>query len=357
MSLAPARSVCRGSARRATLNADRGRRPEELAAINAKIDAQGLEPVHDRMAGRFGHNPGAAADPGLLAWGPEFTSLLDHPRILPYLKFTMDETVVGSHPPVAASLGDRARQLTDVPFLTDVRSTMLTGVRLDRLYGIEMTKTIGVGGSFGVHQDHEGTYQFRQGSMRNSLVVVAWNLTDSGGDNGGVRAWPCPVPLCLFLTARAVCCVRQFFVFPGSHKANWPLPASAAAALSAEQLRLPAGAQVPRAPAGSCTIFSEALVHGTWPWTADHDRRCMLYKYSQKHITQGPNAVPPSNVELSPAQRRLFQPPHARGLRDAFHPGLDEDVLEEMEGRMQEMQRRRRAEMAAAAAAGGGVRS
>ena len=175
----------------------------------------------------------------------------------------------------------------------------------------------------------------------------------------------------LFLTACAVC-VRQFFVFPGSHsecrngrlgpltvaatltrpflrtEANWPLPASAAAALSAEQLRLPAGAQVPRAPAGSCTIFSEGLVHGTWPWTADHDRRCMLYKYSQKHITQGPNAVPPSNVELSPAQRRLFQPPHARGLRDAFHPGLDEDVLEEMEERMQEMQRRRRAEMAAA---------
>ena len=143
--------------------------------------------------------------------------------------------------------------------------------------------------------------------------------------------------------------MRQFFVFPGSHKANWPLPASAAAALSAEQLRLPVGAQVPRAPAGSCTIFSEGLVHGTWPWTADHDRRCMLYKYSQKHITQGPNAVPPSNVELSPAQQRLFQPPHARGLRDAFHPGLDEDVLEEMEERVQEMQRRRRAEMAAAA--------
>ena len=275
------------------------------------------------MAGRFGHNPGAvqvasrsgrvnsdaarrlgattaaaSGDPGLLAWGPEFTRLLDHPRILPYLKFTMDETVVGSHPPVAANLGDRARQLTDVPFLTDVRSTMLTGVRLDRLYGIEMTKTIGVGGSFGVHQDHEGTYQFRQGSMRNSLVVVAWNLTDSGGDNGGVSCTP-PPSLRLFLTACAVC-VRQFFVFPGSHsecrngrlgpltvattltrpfvrtEANWPLPASAAAALSAEQLRLPAGAQVPRAPAGSCTIFSEGLVHGTWPWTADHDRRCML---------------------------------------------------------------------------------
>eukprot|EP01045_Picozoa_sp_COSAG04_P054452 COSAG04_NODE_24340_length_323_cov_0.919643_2_plen_47_part_01 len=44
-----------------------------------------------------------------------------------------------------------------------------------------------------------------------------------------------PPPLRLFLTACAVC-VRQFFVFPGSHKANWPLPASAAAALSAEQL-------------------------------------------------------------------------------------------------------------------------
>ena len=109
---------------------------------------------------------------------------------------------------------------------------MLTGVRLDRLYGIEMTKTIGVGGSFGVHQDHEGTYQFRQGSMRNALVVVAWNLTDSGGDNGGVSySCPCaasPPRRYLFLTACAVC-VRQFFVFPGSHKANWPLPASAAA--------------------------------------------------------------------------------------------------------------------------------
>jgi hypothetical protein len=154
---------------------------EQLAAINNRIEYQRLPAVRDRIAGRFGSNPGVGSEAaGLLGWGPEFVRLLDHPRLLPYLKFTMDETVVGSHPPIAV---EAARGHEDG--YGDVRTQFLTGVRLDRVYGIEMTQSIGIGGSFGVHQDHEGTYQFRQGAMRNSLVVATWNLTDSGGDLGG----------------------------------------------------------------------------------------------------------------------------------------------------------------------------
>ena len=42
----------------------------------------------------------------------------------------------------------------------------------------------------GVHQDNEGTYQWIRGGMRNSLVVVQWNLTDTGGKHGGLLLWP-----------------------------------------------------------------------------------------------------------------------------------------------------------------------
>lgn len=30
-------------------------------------------------------------------------------------------------------------------------------------------------------------------------------------------------------------------------------------------------------------IFTEALIHGTLAWTADHERKALLYKYSPSH--------------------------------------------------------------------------
>ena len=57
--------------------------------------------------------PGTA---GFLEWGDEFVSLLDSPRLLPYLAFTLDAS--SGEPPVHRHG---------------------TGIRLDRMYGIEMS--------------------------------------------------------------------------------------------------------------------------------------------------------------------------------------------------------------------------
>jgi hypothetical protein len=149
----------------------------EVGELNAIIDG------HPAMEGRgsndwvgnarFGENPGAyqdlinaAADKwrgsaGFLDWGLPFTRLLDHTRVLPYLAMLLDGYIPGS---------------TQAPM---THTTASTGIRLDRCYGIEQTP-----GSFrqgGFHQDWEGQYAFQRGALRNSLVVVAWNLTDSGG--------------------------------------------------------------------------------------------------------------------------------------------------------------------------------
>ena len=36
--------------------------------------------------------------------------------------------------------------------------------------------------------------------------------------------------------------------------------------------------------AGSVVLFSEAVMHGTAPWRADHERRTLLYKYCVSHM-------------------------------------------------------------------------
>ena len=39
----------------------------------------------------------------------------------------------------------------------------------------------------------------------------------------------------------------------------------------------------PEVEAGDALIFTEALIHGTLAWTADHERKALLYKYSPGH--------------------------------------------------------------------------
>ena len=71
---------------------------------------------------------------------------------------------------------------------------------------------------------------------------------------------------------------------------------------------------IPEAPAGSVVLFSEALTHGTAPWTATHRRRTLIYKYCQSHIAWSTRRVPPpASVPLTPRQQILFQKPANRG--------------------------------------------
>ncbi len=222
----------------------------QVGKLNRLIDEQQLpEPGLETSSARFS---------GHLAWGQPFRDLLDHNAIMPRLKVI---------------LGD--------------------GFRLDHYYGIYMragTERLNLHGG-GTPYDPPEYYHFRNGHMYNGLTVVAWNLVDTGPEQGGF------------------CCI------PGSHKANYPCPpAIREAHINSEMV------VVPTAKAGSVVIFTEALTHGTAPWTADDQRRSLLYKYSPAQQSWSKTHIqPPTDVALTDRQRLLFEPPYFHQRASLFH--------------------------------------
>ena len=236
---------------------------QEVTACNEAIDNN-----PDRMRERSGEqllSRGSAALAGeqgrgdlggMLTWPhpwcKPFRNLLAHPRVLPVLVELLGE-----------------------------------GCRLDHLYGIVMRK--GTEGHVlhgaGTASDLTHFFQFHNGSMRCGLTVVSWILADCGPGDGG------------------------FACIPGSHKSNYQPPR--------DVLRLERDIGVVRqveARAGAAVIFTEALTHGTLPWTADHQRRSILYKYSPGPLayarTYLPDGVEAVLDEFTPAQRALLEPPY-----------------------------------------------
>ena len=74
--------------------------------------------------------------------------------------------------------------------------------------------------------------------------------------------------------------------------------------------RVPEYVVQPAVEAGDALFFTEALVHGTMPWTAAHERRALLYKYSPGHSSW---ATEPYNHDdygdLTEQQKRIMAPP------------------------------------------------
>jgi ectoine hydroxylase-related dioxygenase (phytanoyl-CoA dioxygenase family) len=66
--------------------------------------------------------------------------------------------------------------------------------------------------------------------------------------------------------------------------------------------------------AGDLVIFNECTTHGTLPWTADHERRSLFYRYTPKylHYTGGvyEASMPNWVSELTEAQQAVLQPPY-----------------------------------------------
>src|SRR4051812_3436151 len=214
---------------------------EEVAELNRLIDAQNLpEPSLDVTKASFAN---------YLSWGKAFCDLLDHAQLMPRL---------------TTILGD--------------------GFRLDHYYGIHLragTAPLRLHGG-NTPYDPPEYYHFRNGQMINGLVVVSWNLADSGGELGGF------------------CCI------PGSHKANYPCPPAIQQAHASADCVV-----IPEARAGSLVIFTEALTHGTAAWRGQHHRRSLLYKYSPGQQSWAKEYLrPPSNVTLTARQALLFEPPY-----------------------------------------------
>ncbi len=129
------------------------------------------------------------------------------------------------------------------------------------------------------------SYQFKSGKMHNGLVVLAYALKDCNPGDGG------------------------FACVPGSHKANYPLPASwrDMAQGMAEDVK------VVSCKAGDAVLFTEALTHGTAPWNGEGQRRTLFLKYSPHFMAWGvPSYDASQYADLSAEASALLEGPNYR---------------------------------------------
>mmetsp|Transcript_9181 Transcript_9181/g.28145 ORF Transcript_9181/g.28145 Transcript_9181/m.28145 type:complete len:210 (+) Transcript_9181:133-762(+) len=138
-------------------------------------------------------------------------------------------------------------------------------------------------------------YSFSHGQMRTQLLTVCMQLKDAGPTDGG------------------------FCVVPGSHKSNFSIPPALADMADpelAEHVRQPAIAK------GDCLIFSEAVLHGTLPWTAAHQRRTVIYRFAPAGSAYG-RGYEPSWPDafldgMTDAQRAVMEPPYHPRMNRPF---------------------------------------
>ena len=190
-----------------------------------------------------------------------------------------------------------------VPYLTDLLGKQF---RFDHGHAMLMKKG---GEAFALHgggapKEPGIRYEVADGQIRSELLVVEYALCDVAEGDGG---------LC---------------VVPGSHKSNFACPSSLAS------LEKP-GAWLWNVPqkAGSAVIFTEALTHGTLPWTADHERRALFYRYTPGYMafvgryredgleaSDGGYPQPSHSEEgdWSPEERRILEAPYFWKRDDNF---------------------------------------
>jgi hypothetical protein len=199
---------------------------------------------------------------GASSWGPPYHALIDHPKIVPYL----------------INLVGRKFRLDH-----DYCIFMTRGGRDQDLHG----------GATVNNPDH--WYAYRDGTIRCGLTVVAYCLTHAGAGDGGF------------------CCV------PGSHKSNFlaGLPQDVR-----KYQRMPHYVVQPPVEAGDAIVFTESLIHGTIPWTADHERLALLFKYSPGHSAWMPNYYDLKEyTNLTEQQKRILAPPSVGERPDSVVDG------------------------------------
>ena len=63
-------------------------------------------------------------------------------------------------------------------------------------------------------------------------------------------------------------------------------------------------------------IFTETLTHGTLPWTANHERRALLYKFSPGTLAYGGGAHETAYADyiedMAEDERQVMEAPHIR---------------------------------------------
>ena len=240
--------------------------PDEVTILNNILDDELSDLPNDPVARReqtprtlydnyrFGMAGGSyPSGPGFLSFGKQFCDLIDHPKTMAIMRL---------------QLGDC--------------------FRLDRIFGMRMKKGMPSGP---LHSDYGASEPFTKAlssqpyfqpghQALHGFGVAAFNLTDCGPETGGL------------------CCI------PGSHNSHIKLPKSIRDGSVDDVV------EVPNAPAGSVTFFSEATTHGTMAWRADHERRSLLYKYCASQLTWSRSRVTaPTGIDLTTRQTRLLEEP------------------------------------------------
>lgn len=149
---------------------------------------------------------------------------------------------------------------------------------------------------------HANWYKAQNGRIRCRGITVAWQFTDCGPGDGG------------------------FAVVPGSHKSDFAPPSDLRRAENLQDIIVQ-----PEMKAGDVLFFAETATHGTMPWTADHQRRSVLYKYASRGAARavGKRYTPEQRYgdwveDLTPEQHSLlYGPGHHSG--DIKRPNLASD--------------------------------
>jgi len=195
----------------------------------------------------------------ILTWGPMFRDLLDNPRVFPILKDL---------------LGNK--------------------LRLDHDYGIFLRpghSGLKLHGPNFIPFDPCHYYHCSNGKISCGLTVAAYALNDVPPGAGG------------------------FAVIAGSHKCNFDCPKEIKTFERASSIVQ----QVP-IQAGDCIVFTEALIHGTFPWKGPGVRRTLFFKYAPSNLAwekrtyfphAGNAAIQSITTELTETQRALLDPPSA----------------------------------------------
>ena len=238
---------------------------EEVTTCNAAIDhhIDQLKEYERSLAGdssalagtEHRHDMG-----GMLSWDKPwcepFRTMLAHPNMVPYLNGVLGE-----------------------------------GYRLDHGPGLIAQNQGAEGGT--LHHggadapDFSLAYFFKNDRIYTGLSVVEYMLADEGPGDGGLA------------------------VIPASHKANLRCP---------QEMRLWEAYQEHvlevNLKAGDAIIFTETLTHGTLPWTAAHQRRALLYKFSPGVLafSGGSHSIDYAEYieEMGPESRAVMEAPHYR---------------------------------------------
>ena len=178
-----------------------------------------------------------------------------------------------------------------VPYLNEILGK---GFRMDhQMFLISMEKGSEgfiFHGSSGPGFDPNQYYIYRHGKIHCGLTVVGFQLTDVNPGDGGL------------------------IVIPGSHKSNFPCPQE-----MRRYQRYQDYVKQITCKAGDVVIFTEAVTHGTLPWTAEHPRRSLLTRYTAGNMAYVPAYPMPEWADER--ERAVMEPPYHTRLK---RPVLDE---------------------------------